>query len=190
MGRIILARHGQDKDNARQILNGRRNAPLTTLGITQAYELADKLRRTNGLNIEHVFSSPFQRAVKTADICSKTLCVPYTILDCLIERSHGILEGHPYSDIPLLAKSYKVAFGFTYVLEVEGGEGYPELCERAKNVLSEIRIKINELNILGDVLVVSHGAISRAMTVVHQGLTHNEIFSATSFSNCEFRILE
>lgn len=190
MGRIILARHGQDEDNAKQILNGRRNAPLTTLGVVQAYELADNLRKADGLNIKHVFSSPFQRAVKTADVCSKILCVPHTVLDCLIERSHGILEGHPYSDIPLLAKAYKVAYGFTYVLEVEGGEGYPELCKRAKDVLSEIRNKMAELHIFGDVLVISHGAISRAMTIVHQGLTHNEIFNATSFTNCEFRVLE
>ena len=190
MGRIILARHGQDKDNAKNILNGRRNAPLTALGITQAYELADKLRKAKNLNIKHIFSSPFQRAVRTADICSRNLFVPHTILDCLIERSHGILEGHPYSDIKLLAKSFKEIYGNIYVLEVEGGEGYPELCERAKSVLSEIRNKMAEMNISGDVLVISHGAISRAMTIVHQGLTHNEIFNATSFSNCEFRVLE
>jgi len=190
MSRIILARHGQDEDNAKQILNGRRNSPLTALGVVQAYELADKLRKANGLNIKHIFSSPFQRAVKTADICSKTLGVSHTVLDCLIERSHGIIEGHHYTHIPLLAKTYKEAHGFTYVLEVEGGEGYPELCERAKIVLSEIKTKMKELNILGDVLVISHGAISRAMTIVHQGLTYNEIFNEKSFSNCEFRILD
>lgn len=190
MGRIILARHGQDEDNAKRILNGRRDSPLTELGVVQAYELADNLRRAENLNIKHVFSSPFRRAVKTADVCSKILNVPHTVLGCLIERSHGILEGHPYSDIPILAKSFRVAYGFTYVVEVEGGEGYPELCERAKNVLSEIRNKIKELKIFGDALVISHGAISRAMTIIHQGLTHNEIFNATSFSNCEFRILE
>ena len=190
MGRIILARHGQDKDNARNILNGRRNTPLTALGFVQSYELADNLRNAKSLNIEHIFSSPFQRAFRTADICSRTLRVPHTVLGCLIERSHGILEGHPYSDIKLLAKSFKEIHGHIYVLEVEGGEGYPELCERAKSVLSEIKKKVEVFNIIGDVLVVSHGAISRAMIIVHQGLTHNEIFNATSFSNCEFRVLE
>ena len=44
MGKIVLVRHGQDEDNAKRILNGRRNAPLTTLGVTQAYDLTDKLR--------------------------------------------------------------------------------------------------------------------------------------------------
>ena len=107
-----------------------------------------------------------------------------------MERNHGILEGHPYSDIPRLAKSFKIAYGFTYVLEVEGGENYSELCERAKIVLSEIQNKILELKINGNVLVVSHGAISRALETVHKGLTHENIFDSPSFSNCEFRILE
>lgn len=190
MGRIILARHGQDEDNARQILNGRRDSPLTELGRDQAYQLASNLKDKEGLNIGHIFSSPFQRAVKTAEICSQVLGVPHTILDCLIERSHGILEGRPYSDIPLLAKEYKVAYGFTYVIEVEGGEGYPELCERAGNALTEIRTEIQELKIFNDSLVISHGAISRAMMIAHQGLTHLEIFNAPSFSNCEFRVLK
>lgn len=189
MGKIILARHGEDEDNAKKILNGRRDAPLTMIGVTQAYDLTYKLRMA-GLNIKHIFSSPLQRATKTAGICSRVLGVPHTVMECLVERNHGILEGHPYSDIPLLAKSFKIAYGFTYVLEVEGGENYLELCERAKDVLFQIKTKILELGIDGNVLVVSHGAISRALETVHKGLTHENIFDLPSFSNCEFRILE
>lgn len=188
MGKIILARHGQDEDNAKGILNGRRNAPLTALGINQAHDLAHKLMKTE-LRIRHVFSSPLYRAFRTAGICSLYLGASHTILECLIERNHGILEGHPYSDIPLLAKSYKVAYGFTYVVEVEGGEGYPELCERARGVLLEIKSEILKLKIHGDVLVISHGAISRALETVHKGLGHENIFDSPSFSNCEIRIL-
>ncbi|MEK7635382.1 MAG: histidine phosphatase family protein [Patescibacteria group bacterium] len=189
MGKIILARHGQDEDNANGILNGRRNSPLTAIGVAQAYELADELKIVK-LDIGHIFSSPYQRAARTAEICSQVLKIPHTVLECLIERSHGILEGHPYSDIPLLAKSYKEMWGFTYVLEVEGGENYQDLCLRADVVLWEIKNKILELEIQKDVLVISHGAISRALETVHKGLSHEHIFDFTSFSNCEFRILE
>jgi len=189
MGKIILARHGQDEDNARGILNGRRDMPLTSLGVSQAYELADKLKLSK-LDIEYVFSSPYQRAEKTAKICSSFLDVPHVVLECLVERNHGILEGHPYSDIPRLAKAFREVHGMTYVLEVEGGEGYPELYERATNALVEIREKILELNIKRDVLIVSHGAIGRTMEAVHKGLGHERMFELTSPKNCEFRILE
>ena len=41
---VYLARHGQDEDNANGILNGRRDMPLTTLGVNQAKELAEKIK--------------------------------------------------------------------------------------------------------------------------------------------------
>jgi broad specificity phosphatase PhoE len=190
MGKIILARHGQDGDNAKGILNGRRNSLLTSKGMLQAFELTRELMKAR-LNIEHIFSSPLQRAEATAIICAETLDIPYTILECLIERNHGILEGHPYADIPLLAKSWREKNGFIYVVEVEGGESYPGLCERAKGALLEIKSLIHKLNIRGNTLVISHGAISRAIEAVHKGMTPEEMFEQlTSFSNCEFRVLE
>ena len=36
MLQIFLARHGQDEDNANGILNGRRDLPLSNIGIEQA----------------------------------------------------------------------------------------------------------------------------------------------------------
>ena len=105
MSRIILARHGQDEDNAAGILNGRRDKPLTLKGVSQAYELVKKIKESN-LHIDLVISSALQRARKTAEICAEDLGVPHIVLDYLIERGHGILEGHHYSEIPVLAKSY------------------------------------------------------------------------------------
>ena len=190
MSRIILARHGQDEDNAAGILNGRRDMPLTEKGVSQAYKLAENIKKSN-LNIGLVLSSALQRAVRTAEICAGELGARHTILDYLIERNHGILEGHPYSDIPILAKEYCERFGFTYVLDVEGGETYPDLCDRASEVLSRIKEFISFCWWLdGDVLVVSHGAISRAMLVVHKGQTWRELIDTPSFDNCEFKILE
>ena len=123
MGRIILARHGEDEDNAAKILNGRRDKPLTLKGLSQAVGLARKVQEA-GLKIGYIFSSELVRAQQSAVICATMLEVPHLALDFLIERSHGILEGCNYSDIPLLAKSWREAYGFTYVVEVEGGESY------------------------------------------------------------------
>jgi broad specificity phosphatase PhoE len=97
MSRIILARHGQDEDNANGILNGRRDMPLTEKGVSQAHKLAENIKKSN-LNIGLILSSALQRAVRTAEICAGELETRHIILDYLIERNHGILEGHPYSD--------------------------------------------------------------------------------------------
>jgi broad specificity phosphatase PhoE len=189
MGRIVLARHGQDEDNRDGILNGRRDKPLTLLGLRQAVSLAYEIKNS-GLKIEKVFSSKLTRAQQSATIVSAILAVEHIALDFLIERCHGILEGHHYSDIPKLASKWSEHYGFTYIEEVEGGEDYPALCSRAKLVLAKLGEVISSLEIKGDVLVISHGAISRAMQIVHAGFNHEHIFNATSFGNCEFRILE
>lgn len=189
MGRIILARHGQDQDNAKAILNGRRDNPLTEKGVTQAYDLVNNIKKS-GFKIGLIISSNLQRARRTAEICSFGLGIEHIVLESLIERSHGILEGHHISDIPILAREYKNAYGHTYVIDVEGGESYPDLCIRAERVLFEIKGIIISRGIKDDVLVVSHGAISKAMEVVHLGLTWRNVFDTPSFSNCEFRVLK
>jgi broad specificity phosphatase PhoE len=189
MGRIILARHGQDQDNRDGILNGRRDKPLTILGLNQAVTLGESIKASS-LKVEIVFSSKLIRAEQTGAIVSTMLGVPHVTLDYLIERCHGILEGHPYSDIPKFAKRWSEHHGFTYVEEVEGGEDYPTLCCRAKDILSRLKGEMSWFGINHDALVISHGAISRAMQIVHAGLDHEHIFNATSFGNCEFRILE
>lgn len=65
--RIYLARHGQDEDNAAGILNGHRNQPLTSIGIEQASTVAAKIRSA-GLTFDAIYSSPLQRAHRTAQI--------------------------------------------------------------------------------------------------------------------------
>ncbi len=58
-------------DNAKGILNGRRDEPLSEKGIEQAEEVADKIK-TTGINFNHVYSSPLKRAYKTAEIITDT----------------------------------------------------------------------------------------------------------------------
>jgi broad specificity phosphatase PhoE len=193
MGRIILARHGQDEDNANHILNGTRDANLTLLGRQQAADLANKVLRE--LNVRWVISSPRRRAIQTADIVCEHLGyarVGHTIIDSLVERNHGLLEGRPYSDIPKLAEEWREAHGNFYVVRAEGGEDYPTLYVRASECLLEVKQTAADLKLSdnADVLVVSHGAIGKAMLMVHKGLPWERAFDTPSIGNCEFCILD
>lgn len=189
MGKIILARHGQDKHNAKHILNGRLDEGLTNEGIGQALCLANKV--CNEFNIKIVVSSPLRRAVETARICALRCETHHYIIECLVERSHGILEGHHYSDIPKIAKSWKDVNGQTYVLEVEDGESYPELRIRAKSALCELKIYYDSLRTEGDMLVVSHGALIRSMLDVYNGVGLDDQWTNIhSLANCEYVVLD
>ena len=91
MVRLYVARHGQDGDNARGILNGQRDQPLTELGRQQARDVAQKMvdagftlavtassQSSSGLaksmtSLSAIYSSPLQRAHETAKIFAEIL---------------------------------------------------------------------------------------------------------------------
>jgi broad specificity phosphatase PhoE len=54
---IYIARHGQDVDNERGILNGRRDSPLTKTGISQAKVESKKLTNLD-ISFEAIYTSP------------------------------------------------------------------------------------------------------------------------------------
>jgi probable phosphoglycerate mutase len=75
MNKIYIVRHGQDQDNANGLLNGHRDTPLTLIGLEQANQIAQKIKDSN-LSFDKVYSSPLERAYKTAEIIADTLNLP------------------------------------------------------------------------------------------------------------------
>src|SRR3989344_5671279 len=139
MHEIYLARHGQDQDNVDGILNGHRDQPLTELGISQAQKLAAHIKDT-GLVFDHVYASPLQRAYRTAEIITETLGLPKPIREPdLIERDFGIMTGKPVGKImEICAPDVLVTNKIKYFLSPEGAETFPQLIERAKNILDKL----------------------------------------------------
>jgi broad specificity phosphatase PhoE len=155
--RLLLVRHGQDADNSHSIINGRRDAPLTDLGRSQAATIADDLQSEN---ISCIYSSPLQRAHQTASIIAGRLGIEdLHIHPDLIERDYGILTGCSVSDIPIIAGRLFVSHGFKYVIQASGIEEYANLWTRAGHVLRKIR----EQHRGETVLVVAHNEILRMM---------------------------
>lgn len=193
MGRIIFARHGESVDGANRVLCGTRDSPLTVNGVCQVYRLTRRLRTSlEKFRIKHVISSRLRRQWHTADICARLFEVPHSILDCLVERHHGILEGCSYDDIPRLAIKCHEVNGHFFVVEAQEAEGYAELCERAKRDLATLRQEVANLQLgpKDDVLVIGSSAHGRAMFIVNEGKSHEQIFDLPPFDNCEFRVLE
>lgn len=188
MGKIILARHGQCKDNEKGIFNGTRDSELTVQGIHQADELATNLSRE--FNIGHIFCSPKRRAKETGMICTAPFWnVRLSVLDFLVERNHGILEGRLHSEVPVLAKRYFTHQGFDYILEAEGAETYPQLYERARQVYLQMMYEVVKLPSHKDVLFVGHGTLFKMVEVVHYGRPWESIWDNPWWRNCEYRVL-
>ena len=88
--RVYLMRHGEVTNGAEKRYNGHIDVDITEKGVEQMHRLAGLLA---GKPIAAVYSSDLIRAVKGAEIISKSLGLTYTPLRSLRERSVGVWEG-------------------------------------------------------------------------------------------------
>ena len=180
MANIFIVRHGQDEDNAKGILNGRRDMPLTELGREQAKIAGGKLKDNQ---IDVIYCSPLQRTRQTAEIIAKEIGIDQvTTLDDLVEREFGIITGKPVADIPKYAgdKVLKTEH-VLYFLEVEGSETFPEVLDRAKRVLDWVQ----EKHPTGNVLLATHGDLGKMIRAAYHGWTWEKGLMHSHLGNSE-----
>ena len=177
MSKIFLVRHGQDKDNANGILNGRRDKDLTELGKEQAKTVADKLKDNN---IQVIYSSFLKRTFRTAEIIAKELDIDKIIIEeDLIERDFGILTGKPVVDILKYTDKIIKTDKVNYFLKVEGAEDFPTLFQRGRRVLEKVQNKHPDKN----VLLVTSGDIGKIIRAAYHNWSWEEGLKAPYFDN-------
>jgi broad specificity phosphatase PhoE len=182
MLKIYLARHGQNKDNAEGILNGRRDEPLTEKGFEQARDVAGKIK-DKGIRFDHVYSSPLKRAYQTAEIiCDALEAAEAEILPDLIERNFGTMTGQLQSRIKELCSPDIVETDTTtYFLNPEGAETFPQLIQRAKRLLIKLRGMHSDENIL----LVTHGDIGKMIYAAYYDLNWMDMLKGFHFGNSD-----
>ena len=177
--RIFLVRHGQDLDNSRSLINGRRDTPLTELGRTQALAVAEQLRTEV---ISYVYTSPLQRARQTASIISERLGIAEVHVESdLIERDYGVLTGRSPADIPAYASNMFVLNDFRYVIDSPGVEDYTHLWTRAGHALRRIQNR----HIGEGVLIVAHNEVIKMMRANFFGKSWEDELRLPPVDNCE-----
>ncbi|MHB8903585.1 MAG: histidine phosphatase family protein [Patescibacteria group bacterium] len=186
MLKIYLARHGQDNDNVRGILNGHRDEPLTELGISQAGELAHNIKES-GIKIDKIYSSPLNRTKKTAEIIAATLSLATPeIFPLLIERDFGVMTGHLVSEAVTMCKpDILKAELVTYILSPEGAETFPQLLERGRQVVKEIKAKHSD----GNILLVTSGDIGKMIYADYYNLDWKNVLTMFHFGNSDLVLL-
>jgi len=183
---IYLARHGQDEDNAKSILNGRRDMPLTDKGIEQAKEVAQKIKKTK-IHFDKVYASPLQRAYKTAEIITDTIgCEKPVKLEGLIERNFGIMTGKSHKQIEKICSPNTLnTETATYFLSPRGAETFPQLIERSEKLLEHLNKKHKN----GNILLVSHGDMGKMIYCAYYKLDWKEVLEMFHFGNSEMLLL-
>ncbi len=175
--KITLVRHGQTDSNYNNVLQGRTNNQLNDIGRMQCQQLRKQLKN---INFSFCYMSPLIRTVETAFILVGDYVETFPDVR-LIERDMGFLEGKSREE-------YDVKKYWDYDLNCSdyGVESIQDLFTRCQNFLDYVVKKHSEEHIL----VVSHGAIIRAM---HHLLHHNDLYANlldVDISNCYCETIE
>ena len=169
--RIIFVRHGQTAYNAENRLQGQRDVALDARGRDQAHAVGRTLRARIGHDIDRLeaaeafVASPLLRARETMELVRPAMELPpkpYRLYAALMEITFGAWEGFTWAE-PRVRDPKGVAArpADKWSFVPSGGESYAMLGERLRPWLAALD---------GDILVVAHGGVARALMAMLCGV--------------------
>ncbi len=163
MGDLVLLRHGETEWSLAWRHTGRTDVPLTAHGEAAAAALAGKLAARK---IQAAFTSPAQRAVRTAELAGLPAAKPDPDL---WEWDYGGYEGRTTAEIRSERPGwYLWRDGVIPGDSAHPGESVAQVGARADAVLGRVRPLLAEAD--GDVVLVAHGHLLRVLTARWLGL--------------------
>ena len=93
---LLLIRHGETAANAERRVQGHLDVPLSDRGLRESELLA---RRVAEMTVAAIYSSPLQRARKTAVAIAGALSLEIEERDELMERDVGALSGLVWDEV-------------------------------------------------------------------------------------------
>lgn len=148
--RLLVIRHGRTDWNATRRWQGRADVPLDQSGMEQAVEAALALG-----TFDAIWASPLQRAERTAQIIGEILGVgPVSTDPRLVETDVGPWEGLNRDEVEAGWPGFLAA-----QRRPDGFESYDDAAARVLEAFADIAAAHRG----GEVLIVSHGGVMRAV---------------------------
>ncbi|GIM28286.1 phosphatase [Clostridium polyendosporum] len=171
MTTLYLTRHGETLWNVDKRMQGWGNSPLTDLGIKQAESLSERLKDEV---IDVIYSSPIERAYKTAEILKRGRNIDIITHEGLKEIHVGEWEGLTLDEISrseLYGEQLQNYFYNPNKYKPFGGETIDALSERCEKAIKEIITENKEKKIL----IVTHGIALKMIMMYFMKVTKEEI---------------
>ena len=156
MRELVVLRHGEGEGNARRLVQGRMDLPLTERGRGQA-RMAAELLRAYGWVPTLVVSSPQQRCFGTATLVCEALGLEPPVPDeAFMDLDVGQAEGRTMAELVRAHPEVFARSAWQWRFEEVGGESREQLMTRVAQGLE--RLPDSE-----SLLLVSHGAVFKAV---------------------------
>lgn len=174
--KLYFARHGQTNSNAQAVNQptAGEDEPLSELGIQQASALAEQLKNET---FDLILSSPFKRALQTAEIVNK-----YHGLEVGVGDKWREVQTAGYVDMNV----WHHLFDFGKNASTENKESLMDFFERIYEALDEL-VSLHQDE---EVLVVSHGGVQHALFAYANNLPLTRNMRISPMKNCEYRVYE
>ena len=182
---LYFARHGQTQANVEKRFQGRtRDTALTQLGVQQARDLAAILRAdVAGFASLAYVASPLPRARKTMEILRTALGLApsgYTTDDRRMEIDLGLWDGLTDEQARALDPAkFSERGNDKWNVRVPDGENYADVAARAESWVSDLK---------ADTFAVSHGAFTRILRGLFQGLGWSAMSNLDEPQGVVFRV--
>ena len=184
--KIYFLRHGRTEWNANNRIQGsNEKIDRDDEGVKQAEGVAEGFRRA-GLEFDRIYSSPYRRAMHTAEIvCAKSGGSP--VSDGRIrEICFGEYEGTPFFEAGFSDDNIRAAFEDPEKYVPRGGETYPQVLARVRDFL-ERELKPLEGK-CEKVLAVAHGGVLHAVVTLVLGLDVSRFWEGRQRNCCVHEI--
>ncbi len=150
---IFIVRHAETIGNAARVIQ-LPDAPLSETGRDQAARLAERMEASS---VARIVASDFLRAVQTAGFVSELTGIPTETESSLRERDFGDLRGRAFDTLGVNP--------FAPDFVPPNGETRPAFLARVARAWARITQLAAETG--GNLLVVTHGQVCRALVEQH-----------------------
>lgn len=147
---LYVIRHGETDMGKNKVI-ATKDEPLNNNGIQQAISVGKEL---NKLDIDLVYCSPIERAKHTLKLFDLDDNIPVVIENRLKEREMGIYEKVSFKNL-----DWEKFWSYNSDLEYTELESMKSVYKRVSHFLDEIK----ESQIDKNILLVTHGGVSRAV---------------------------
>lgn len=173
---LVLVRHGQSEDNARDLFSGLRDPRLTPRGVEEAQAAGRELRRL-GFSFTHAFTSALTRAHQTMELVLEELGQSNLAVladAALNERDYGALAGLNKTQARARFGAERVrVWRKSFDAVPEGGESLAMTADRVWPFYEREIAPVVAAG--GCALLVGHGNALRAMLMRLDGIAPKDI---------------
>ncbi len=164
---IILVRHGETDWNAAEVFRGRIDVELNETGLEQSGLLGEFL---SGAHLDAIYSSPLQRALKTAESIAGHHGLEVNIAHGLIDFDYGEWQGLSHREVKDRYEGlYKEWVDHPEWVSMPAGESLEDVRKRAVEV---VNVAV-EWHSEGRVALVSHRVVSKVLICALLGLDNS-----------------